>query len=204
MSNNAYILLVEGQDDRHVVFHLCDSHKAMPKFCIRDKEGIEELLEDIGSEILAPGRKAVGILVDTDEDLNARWDAVKNRLREEGIIVPARPNPTGTIIENEPRIGIWLMPNNASSGELEDFVAKMIPDGDPVWPRSKSYIQSIPEKERKFAEKKILRAKVHAWLATRESPRQMGVAIRAKDLDTSGPLSTAFADWLRELFEPSP
>ena len=93
------------------------------------------------------------------------------------------------------------MPNNMSSGELEDFVAEMIPDGDSVWPRSESYIQSIPEDERKFGEKKILRAKVHAWLAARKKPGQMGLAIRHNDLDVTGQLSTEFVDWLKELFE---
>ena len=34
------------------------------------------LLEVIGSEIRVPGRKAVGILVDANDDLDARWSAV--------------------------------------------------------------------------------------------------------------------------------
>ena len=201
MDNNDRVLLVEGPNDKHVVRHLCNSHEEMPKFCILDKEGIEVLLEDIGSEILAPGRKAVGILVDANDDLDARWDAVANRLQEENIEIPSSPELTGTIIDGNPRVGIWLMPNNTSPGELENFVSKMIPDDDPVWPLSEDYIDGIPEADRKFTEKKILRAKIHAWLATREDPRQMGAAIGARDLHTDGTLSTTFANWLRQLFE---
>lgn len=201
MDNNDRVLLVEGPNDKHVVLHLCNFHKEVPKFCILDKEGIEVLLEDIGSEILAPGRKAVGIVVDANDDLDARWNAVANRLREESIEVPNSPELTGTIIDSNPRVGIWLMPNNTSSGELENFVSEMIPDDDPVWPLSEDYIDGIPEKARKFTEKKILRAKIHAWLATREDPRQMGAAIRAQDLHVDGTLSTTFASWLRQLFE---
>ena len=93
------------------------------------------------------------------------------------------------------------MPDNESLGELENFISEMIPDNDPVWPLSEDYIDRIPEADRKFTEKKILRAKIHAWLATREDPRQMGAAIRARDLHTDGTLSTAFANWLRQLFE---
>lgn len=203
MPDKNYILLVEGQDDKHVVRHLCDSDKAMPKLCIRDKGGIEEVLEDIGLAILTPGCKAIGILVDANDNPDNRWDAVKNRLREEGVIAPSQPDPTGTIIEHQPRIGVWLMPNNEHAGELEDFVAEMIPGDDPVWPLSEGYINSIPEQDRKFTEKKKPRAKVHAWLATREEPRRMGVAIRAGDLDATGPLCTAFLTWLRRLFQPS-
>ena len=201
MDNNDRVLLVEGADDEHVVWHLRNRHQGMPEFCIRDKGGIEGLLEDIGLEILAPSRKAIGILVDANDDLNARWSAVANRLREENIEVPSSPELTGTIINSNPRVGIWLMPNNTSPGELENFVSEMIPDDDPVWPLSADYIEGIPQADRKFAEKKILRAKIHAWLATREDPRQMGAAIGARDLHVDGPLSTTFASWLRELFE---
>ena len=201
MDNNDRVLLVEGPNDKHVVLRLCNFHEEMPKFWILDKEGIEVLLEAIGSEVRAPGRKAVGILVDANDDLDARWNAVANRLREENIEVPNSPELTGTIIDSNPRVGIWLMPNNTSPGELENFVSEMIPDDDPVWPLSEDYIDGIPEKARKFTEKKILRAKIHAWLATREDPRQMGVAIGARDLHVDGPLSTTFANWLRQLFE---
>ncbi len=93
------------------------------------------------------------------------------------------------------------MPDNQSPGELEDFIVKMIPDGDPVWPRSKAYINGIPEEDREFKEGKILRAKVHAWLATREEPRKMGLAIKAKDLDIDGGTCASFVAWLRELFK---
>ena len=92
------------------------------------------------------------------------------------------------------------MPDNESHGELEDFVVQMIPEDDPVWPLSKCYIEGIPEAHRKFSEKKKLRAQLYAWLAAREDPRLMGVAIRANDLDVDGTLSRRFAAWLTNLF----
>ena len=92
------------------------------------------------------------------------------------------------------------MPDNEVTGELEDFVRSMLPDDDPVWPRSESYIDGIPESYRKFTDNKVLRAKVHAWLATRKIPRLMGVAVRDGDLRIDGELATRFLDWLRQLF----
>ena len=201
MDNNDCVLLVEGPNDEHVVRHLCNRQQAMPEFYIRGKGGIEVLLEDIGLEILDPRRKAVGILVDANDDLDARWRSVANRLRQENIEVPSSPKRTGTIIDSNPRVGIWLMPDNTSPGELENFVSEMIPADDPVWPLSENYIDDIPQAHRKFTGKKIMRAKIHAWLATREDPRQMGAAIAARDLHVDGTLSTAFANWLRQLFE---
>ena len=93
-----------------------------------------------------------------------------------------------------------MMPDNKSSGELEYLVAGMIPAGDVVWPLSEAYIASIPSEARKFTEGKILRAKVHAWLATREEPRKMGAAIGARDLNAGAPAAVQLVDWLRRLF----
>lgn len=200
MDGAIQVLLVEGRDDKHVVCHLTGRHDDMPEFCISDKEGRNSLLENIGAELRKPGRRAIGILVDANDDLDGRWKAVAGRLREENVEVPDNPETGGTIVDGTPRIGIWLMPDNRSSGELEDFVSEMIPEEDPVWPLSQRYIDGIPEDHRKFAGKKIQRAKVHAWLATREDPRLMGAGIGAGDLRVDGPLSTTFAEWLRQLF----
>ncbi len=92
------------------------------------------------------------------------------------------------------------MPDNELPGELEDFVVQMIPERDLIWPLSQRYIDGIPETGRKFSEKKKLRAQLYAWLAAREDPRLMGVAIRAHDLELEGSLSRNFIAWLTKLF----
>lgn len=201
MEDNGRVLLVEGINDKHVVRHLCYRSESMPEFGIKIKGDINTLIKGIGAELLKPGRKVVGILVDANEDLNARWDAVVYRLRSANIELPfSSLDPNGIIVECSPRVGIWFMPDNRTPGELEDFISEMIPPDDPIWPRSQEYIDSIPSTDRKFIEKKSLRAKVHAWLATREDPRFMGQAIGFGDLKTDGPLSQTFVEWLRELF----
>ena len=202
------VLLVEGPDDKHVVIHLSERSGLAQNFVIVEKEGINTLLDSIEVEVDIPGRTVVGIVLDANDDLDARWRAVKgrlNRVRREDHFdlpeLPAKPVPKGTIIEGRPRIGVWLMPDNGSTGELEDFVGRMIPAADPVWPRAEAYIEGIPQAERKFTTGKIQRAKVHAWLAAREAPRPMGLAIKAGDLNTNAANSMAFVDWLRTLFQ---
>ena len=202
------VLLVEGPDDKHVVIHLRERSGLAQNFEIVEKEGINSLLDSIEVEVDIPGRTVLGIVLDADDNPSARWQALTdrlNRLRQEDHFdlpeLPAQPEPSGTIIEGRLRIGIWLMPDNSSTGELEDFVGSMIPSGDPVWPLSEAYIEGIPPAERKFGPGKIQRAKVHAWLATREEPRRMGLAIKARDLVTDGANTVAFVDWLRTLFQ---
>ena len=200
------LLLVEGVNDKHVVRQLWQRvHCAGPSFCISEKQNVQELLRSIGTEINVRGREVLGIMVDANDDVCGRWKAVANRLRRAGIVVPAKLDQAGVVIEGRPhegapRVGIWLMPDNASTGELEDFVAKMVPSNDPVWPMSKGYINGIPSEHRKFSEGKILRAQIYAWLAAREDPRQMGLAIKTEDLDVDDALCERFTGWLRELF----
>lgn len=205
--SQSQVLLVEGQDDKHVVEHICFRKGLGKTFCVKDKNGYTELLRSIPTEVKAPGRRVVGIVLDADDDLNARWNAVRHWLRELGSEYfdqsdfPEEPVPTGTIIEGRRRIGIWLMPDNKSQGELEDFVENMIPSGDPVWPLSRRYIEGIPKGDRRFRCGKILKAKIHAWLATRKEPRKMGAAIGASDLTLDTTNTAAFVDWLRKLSE---
>ena len=217
------VLLVEGDSDKHVVRRLCDHYSSFKivddaddllefrspeseysewqTIDILNKFDAKRLIASITLEIKAPGRQAVGILVDANDDLRSRWDAVGYRLRMANIQFPQSPEPAGTIIEGKPRVGIWLMPDNESSGELEDFVVQMILDGDPVWPLSQQYIDGIPKDDRKFTEKKMLRAKLYAWLAARRDPKQMGSAILSRDLKVDGPLCQDFVDWLIKLFK---
>lgn len=217
------VLLVEGESDKHVVRRLCSRY---PSFKIVDnidyllefsspesespewqtidilnKGSVKQLLDSISNEIKAPERQAVGILLDANDGLRSRWDAVGHRLQGANIQFPRSPESAGTIIEGKPRVGIWLMPDNVSSGELEDFVVQMIPDGDPVWPLSQQYINGIPEANRKFSQKKMLRAKVYAWLAARKNPKQMASGIESHDLDVNSALCQGFVEWLIKLFK---
>lgn len=92
------------------------------------------------------------------------------------------------------------MPDNAATGQLEDFIRELIPEDDPVLPRASNYIKGIPRGERKFKPQKTQRAIIHAWLAAREEPRKMGAAIRARDLDANAVPAEALMAWLRRLF----
>ena len=201
-SPESHALIVEGTDDLHVATHIWRRHAndGLDKFMsISTKGGVKKLIPSIEGEIKAPGRRALGIIVDADDNSSARWESIAYRLRMEGVQVPSAPDPDGTIIEGNPRVGIWLMPDNVSSGELEDFIVTMIPSDDLVWPLATNYIDGIPIAHRKFADRKETRAKVHAWLAAMKDPRPMGRAIRDNDLEIGGALCQRFVRWLDNL-----
>ena len=194
------ILLVEGVDDKHVVRHLCERHQDIPEFCIREKIGFPNLKAAIGPEMKVSGRTALGILADANTHPRQRWQEIIEQLRRVGVDPPPQIEPAGAIVQHSPKVGIWLMPDNEEPGQLEDFIEKLIPQGDPVWPRARHYIDEIPVADRKFTPNKVSRAQIHAWLATRAEPRKMGTAIRALDLDANAPVAEGLVGWLRELF----
>jgi len=202
-TNQERLLLVEGPDDKAIAIGLRIVVESLPEFHVDDRGSIEQVLDAIRQEVRVPGRKAVGIVVDSNESSGRRWQAVSGRLAGLGIRAPAEADMGGTIIEGSgrmPRIGIWIMPDNRSNGELEDFLVTMLPEGDPIWPRAVAFVDGIPERDRKFKKGRVLRAQLHAWLATRKEPRQSGLAIRAGDLRVDGVLAEEFVDWLRRLF----
>lgn len=203
------LLLVEGQDDKHVVRHIVEACGLATEVRITEAEGVGKLLDAIPSQASVRGRKVLGVVVDANGDPTARWEALTKRfqesqpLQEAGITLPQQPRPQG-IVQAErsrcPRIGIWMMPDNIRPGELEDFVKEMIPSHDPVWPSAEGYIDALPQ-PRRFQPEKTEKAKVHAWLATRKEPGRMGAAIGAGDLDVNSESCQTFVNWLRKLFQ---
>ena len=202
------LLLVEGQDDKHVVRHLVEVCALNVDIGIREADGVDRLLSAIPSHVAVPGRQVLGIVADANGDPKSRWKDLTDRLWESqaiqtaGARPPAQPQPQGIVLAEStrcPRIGVWMMPDNLSPGELEDFVRTMIPADDPVWPRAEGYIDDLPQPPR-FRHEKADKAKVHAWLATRKRPGRMGAAIGAGDLDVNVASCQTFVSWLGRLF----
>ena len=202
--NPPRLLLVEGNDDVQVIRELARLDQSSPSFAVWQRAGIDGLLGVIPSHYLAQDRIALGIIVDADDNARFRWNDVASKLELVGVELPSRPQFGGTVVEAQRcRVGVWVMPNNRDDGQLEDFIRNMIPPLDPIWPRAEAYIDGIPDTERKFRLTKILRAKVSAWLATRERPRPMWIAIQQGDLQLEEN-SRTFLDWLRRLFGDNP
>lgn len=209
------ILLVEGKDDFHVVVHLCQAYNLKntfevigPKVSIDDDGGFQVILdEQLPLQIKAPDMQAIGIVVDADTDIKARWAALLDRLQKSGYKnLPEIPDINGQIITTtgKPKIGIWIMPNNEITGMLEDFVIDLIPANDPLRPMIDEHLQQVEAKGLNRYNKTLHHSKafIHAWLACQESPgRPMGQAITCKYLDPEQPLAAKFTAWLKELFD---
>ena len=182
-----FLMLVEGKDDEHVLYHLLLHHKVPDGFKIKDKKGIDNLLETLDVELIGSGLKRLGIVVDADVNIQGRWGALRSILTESGYTnVPAKPEASGTIIEQPglPVVGLWLMPDNTLPGMLENFIGFLVPPGDALWPRSEECLLQVMAADRRFAAVHRPKALIHTWLAWQEEPgTPLGLAITKRYLD---------------------
>lgn len=203
MAAKTRLLLVEGKDDKHVCWSLMEHYQVPETFQIEDKEGIANLLEVLPVQLLGSGLERLGIVVDADTDIKARWAALRKILRDAGYRhIPTKPHPDGTIIEQPdmPKVGIWLMPNNSVSGMLEDFVSFLVPSGDDLWDHAAGCLDEIGERCRYPAVHRS-KAHIHTWLAWQEEPgKPLGLAITTRYLDADAPHAQNFIVWVRRLF----
>ena len=150
-------------------------------------QGIETLLASLTDKLKDENLCTLGIVVDADENVAARWQAVTNRLRKIGYDkIPAIPVTEGWVDQQSelPKVGVWLMPNNQIPGMLEDFVACLIPEGDILKEKAEAILREIEEENLNgYSLVHRPKALIHTWLAWQESPGMpMGQAITARVL----------------------
>jgi hypothetical protein len=195
-------LLVEGTDDKHIILALRDKYDIPLEYKdIIDCNGIEKLISLIPSEIKTPDIDSLGIIVDADTDLQARYDSIKNKLLNFNF--PKKMPEKGLILDNgEQRIGVWIMPNNNLNGILEDFISFLVPADDKLLPIVDETLQSIEnQKLNQYAYIHKSKARIHTWLAWQENPgTPMGQSITKKYLSTDKATCLNFIQWLTELF----
>ena len=204
------ILLVEGKDDEHVLKHIC-GNRGVPTTTISSQPiGDAKRLLDAASpsaSLRASNEEgdAVGVVIDADMDLDARWRSIHSRLLAVGYTnVPQLPDPNGTILSPPngsllPKTGIWIMPDNMTSGILEDFLRFLIPQPDPLFQHATTSVNAVPEQ--RFTDLDRPKALIHTWLAWQEEPgRPYGTAITARFLNPNLPQADILASWLKRLF----
>jgi uncharacterized protein DUF3226 len=197
-------LLVEGSHDKHVLWSLLEHYEIPEVFRVEAKEGIDILLNTLDMELERSGLTRLGIVVDTDSDVQSRWEALRHRLIQCGYqTVPLQPSTNGTIIleEDLPVVGIWLMPENTLPGMLEDFLHLLVPDGDKLWLLAEEVVLQVEAQECRFRPTYRSKVKMHTWLAWQEEPgKPFGQAITARYLDADAPYAQKLVTWLRNLF----
>ncbi|MCF8243837.1 MAG: hypothetical protein K9J37_02025 [Saprospiraceae bacterium] len=212
-------LIVEGSD-AIVVSEICIKRKLPPPKGYSDKqEFIDKFAKSAGSYNQAvtafknaledPALNRIGIILDADEQGAAhRWGTLKNILHEQFPdfdLSPYSPTANGIVIEILPSltIGIWVMPDNISTGYLEHFIAKLAPQADKLWLHANETVENLHKTDFcKFSLIRKQKALVHTWLAWQKEPgRPIGAAIQAGYFDAKALAADSFVDWMGRVFE---
>jgi hypothetical protein len=214
-------LIVEGNDDKHVVFAIRDQFSIPENFevdFLKDKKqeatptgGIEKMLKLLPLELREEGTDTLGIIVDEDFDAFTRWMKIKNLFEKFGYTLPDRPDLNGVIIEHSDKttiypikLGIWLMPdNNLQGGKIEDFLKSLVHQDNELIKISYECIAKVKQidENKRFKNKDESKALIHNWLSLQNPPgKPFGQAITSNFFDNDAELIKRFANWLKNLF----
>jgi len=163
------------------------------------------LLASLEVELKRRAETRLGIVVDADTKIAARWQSLRQKVLQAGYSsVPFHPDSAGTILHQQgrPTVGIWLMPDNTIPGMLEDFVGLLISSGGLLWPMADEVVQQVIAKNRRFPLVQSSKARIHTWLAWQKEPgKPMGQAITKNYFHAASPYVQQLLNWLCTLFD---
>lgn len=201
-------LLVEGNDDLHIIKALCKTFNIGETFDIIDCKGVNSIIDGLAVRLKSSGGvRTIGVVVDADINISNRWVSIRNILMNSNIYgdIPVDIPNEGLILtpisSDDIKFGLWIMPNNQTNGAIEDFIEFLIPENDNLLPIANSILEEIESKNLNRYGIHRAKAKIHTWLAWQQEPgTPMGLAITKKYLTTTPYICTKFVDWLRNLY----
>ena len=196
-------LLVEGKDDQHVIWALCEKFSIPEVFDVVDCEGIDNLFKSIPIRLKQERIETLGVIIDADTNLNNRWGSIKNLLSNQGNRVPDDLPVEGLVLLNgNVKVGAWIMPSNDTNGMLEDFMSFLIPSNDQLLPVVDTTLDEIERKKlNKYQLTHKSKARIHSWLSWQEDPgTPMGFSITKRYLTTDNESCEQLINWLKKLF----
>jgi len=204
-----HVVLVEGKNDGHLISALC-KYFDMPRDvfgvyeCGSDRKALQRLNALINGSV---PKQTIGLVIDADApSLQGKWQAISDRLRANGYLVPERPESRGTIIHQAgmPTIGVWLMPDNDTDGMLEDFCMRLAPQA--AIDHAIACVASAQAGGHStFTPTHMSKAAIHTYLAWQDEPGMpMGQAISKRALDPTQSIAQIFHEFLLQLFFQKP
>jgi hypothetical protein len=120
--------------------------------------GVERLLDSMPVRLKASEEgDIVGVVIDADIDVAARWRSLSDRL----IRVGYTGVPTARHRGHHPRPAIWHLTSsrrhldyadNQTKGILEDFLRFLLPARSPLFDHIATSVATIPAGERRFSQ----------------------------------------------------
>ena len=206
-------LIVEGNQDKRVVPELMEANgipwgeSANDAVVYIEDYGSDGFIDAdfISTELKASGLIALGLLVDADDDLSARWKSIRNACLRSIPDIPEDLPESGLIhaLDSGIKFGVWIMPDNKTQGMLETFLTYLIPTAsEPLWEYAQEVSQEASKKGAPYIEAHYDKACIYAWLAWQAPPgRQLHNAITEKILEPTRIEAQNFVSWFKKLYD---
>lgn len=198
-------LLVEGNDDQHVIWALCEKFTVTENFDVIDCEGITKLYEQLPVRFKQAQVNTIGLIIDADSEIKDRWKSISALLSLQGFTIPQEIPIEGLILKNNLgfKIGVWIMPNNNENGMLEDFISFLVPKEDKILPIVNDTLTNIENQGlNQYSLIHKSKATIHTWLSLQSDPgTPMGLGITKRYLTTDEETCLKLVNWLKELYD---
>ena len=194
------LLLVEGQDEENL-FEGFLRHLGIAGIRILSYRGKNNLQNRLKVYVDAPGFnqvQSIGIVQDADDSgAQSALQSVQSSLRNAGLPSPQTfLSPAG----DSPRVSVFIMPDNSSEGALEKLCLAAFAD-DPAMHCVLEFMRCVEDRVEFGPEEKDKdKARVHAFLASREDPElRLGEAAQRGYIPWNHPAFTDLARFLENL-----
>lgn len=207
-------LFVESDSDLHTIRHLLARHgipldEDLGPVIIKNGgkgKNAQGVLDAMRNASRASMNRPVGFVIDANGDVAHRWQAVRDRLQELNIELPATAPAAGFVgfgRSARAKIGVWIMPDNVTdSGKLENLVRTLVPAEDQLIGHAVSATSSAIEKGAAFPNQDRIKAELHCWLAWQREPGMpFGMALKARLLRHDSDAANRFVRWFRSLYD---
>lgn len=217
MATTDRILLVEGESDRAFFELICRSiglqnsvTVAAPKGLagtFNTKEGVIKYLPTLLKQLGDGSVVRLGVVVDADSPPNGGFAQVLDRISDivqlQGF-QPVVAAANGLIFRSDDGLadfGLWVMPENASNGMLEDWIKQCLHSDEQVlFGHAVAVVGSLPSPP-KFSPTSRSKAEVATWLAWQKQPGHgLYRAVQDGLIDTANPQYVALVAWLAHVF----
>ena len=122
------LLVVEGNDEK-IFFEELFKHMAKEDIVdIFDVAGKDKFKKEMKALMKLPKFNdvvAIAIVRDADDSCHSAFESIKGILKKNGLLPPGKP---GKFSQGNPKVGVYIMPDNKNSGMLENLCLETVKD----------------------------------------------------------------------------
>jgi hypothetical protein len=172
------LLVVEGNDEK-IFFKALFKHMAKENIVdIHDVAGKDKFKTEMPTFMKTPGFndvEAIAVVRDADDSCKSAFESVKGILKENKFLPPRKP---GEFSQGNPKVGVFIMPDNKNSGMLEDLCLDTVKDEEGM-ECVNLFIDCANRLEKPPKNKDIPKVKAQAFLAIMpEVPHRLGIGAK--------------------------